>query len=265
MALEQLGLLAHQPVNRPCSKYATFIPVLDKFNVKDVARLFFKFVIKYWGIPPSIKSEAIGASSFEITIGRQPLTRHTVATSYGGRSPSVYKFVKGWQEKTEITKEYLSKASKKMKKWADILRRHVKFKKGDLVMVKLLPHLQRDYGKVHKDLLRRYEGPFLIEKRIGKVTYRVNLPDHIESHLVFHVSMLKPFHKNEGKPSRGVCQRAPAAIGRSYANQVKEIVSHRVVPMRGNHPSYKEYLVHWKRLSDAEATWETTQSNELNN
>lgn len=152
-----------------------------------------------------------------------------------------------------------------MKKWADILRRHVKFKKGDLVMVKLLPHLQRDYGKVHKDLLRRYEGPFLIEKRIGKVTYRVNLPDHIESHLVFHVSMLKPFHKNEGKPSRGVCQRAPAAIGRSYANQVKEIVSHRVVPMRGNHPSYKEYLVHWKRLSDAEATWETTQSNELNN
>ncbi|KAG8637435.1 hypothetical protein MANES_15G121750v8 [Manihot esculenta] len=143
-----------------------------------------------------------------------------------------------------------------MKKWADASKRHVEFKEGDLVMVKLLPPLLRNYGKVHKGLLRRYEGPFPIEKRVGNVAYRVKLPEHIEAHLVFHVSMLKPFHKDEGEPSRGVSHRAPAAVGKSYANQVKEIVSHRVVPRRANHPSYKEYLVRWKGLSDTEATWE---------
>ncbi|KAG8645676.1 hypothetical protein MANES_10G081651v8 [Manihot esculenta] len=143
-----------------------------------------------------------------------------------------------------------------MKKWADALRRHVEFNEGDLVMVKLLPHLLRNYGRVHKGLLQRYEVPFPIEKRIGKVAYRVKLLEHIEAHPVFHVSMVKPFHKDEGEVSRGVSQRAPASVGKSYANQMKEIVSHRVVPRRGNHPSYKEYMVHWNGLSDVEATWE---------
>lgn len=37
---------------------------------------------------------------------------------------------------------------------------------------------------------------------------------------------------------------------------MKQIIAHRVVPRRGNHPSYKEYMVQWKDLPDAEATWE---------
>lgn len=39
------------------NKYATFIPVPDKFNVEDTARLFFRFIVKYWGIPRSIVSD----------------------------------------------------------------------------------------------------------------------------------------------------------------------------------------------------------------
>lgn len=61
------------------------------------------------------KFEATGASPFEIATGRQHLTPHTIATSYRGRSPGAYKMAKGWQEKREIAKEHLSKASKKMK------------------------------------------------------------------------------------------------------------------------------------------------------
>ncbi|CAL2270472.1 unnamed protein product [Prunus armeniaca] len=38
-------------------KYATFIPALADFNVEEVARLFLKHVVKYWGIPKSIISD----------------------------------------------------------------------------------------------------------------------------------------------------------------------------------------------------------------
>lgn len=39
------------------SKYANFILVPVKFNAKIAARLFFKYVVKYWGIPLSIVSD----------------------------------------------------------------------------------------------------------------------------------------------------------------------------------------------------------------
>lgn len=39
------------------SKYVTFIPIPDKFNAEDAARLFFRYVVKYWGISRSIVSD----------------------------------------------------------------------------------------------------------------------------------------------------------------------------------------------------------------
>lgn len=39
------------------SKYATFIPVTTDCKVKEVARAFFKNVVKLWGIPRSIISD----------------------------------------------------------------------------------------------------------------------------------------------------------------------------------------------------------------
>ena len=39
------------------SKYGVFIPVPTKFTAEDAARLFFKHVMKYWGIPKTIISD----------------------------------------------------------------------------------------------------------------------------------------------------------------------------------------------------------------
>ena len=38
------------------SKYGIFIPVPTKFTAEDAARLFFMYVVKYWGFPKSIIS-----------------------------------------------------------------------------------------------------------------------------------------------------------------------------------------------------------------
>ncbi|KAL6223060.1 hypothetical protein ACLB2K_006450 [Fragaria x ananassa] len=143
-----------------------------------------------------------------------------------------------------------------MKKWADKKRRHVEFKEDDLVLVKLLPQQFKTLRKVHKGLVRKYEGLFEVIKRIGKVSYKLHLPPKLKIHPVFHMSMLKPFHEDEEDPSRGVSHQAPIAVVTSFDKEVDEILADRVIRHRGV-PSYKEYLIKLRGLPDTEASWES--------
>ncbi|KAF2284873.1 hypothetical protein GH714_025583 [Hevea brasiliensis] len=83
---------------------------------------------------------------------------------------------------------------------------------------------KRNYSKVHKGLLRKYEGPFLIEKHIEKLAYRVKLP--LEVHLVFHVSLLKPHHDDEEDPYRNKSKKASTTITTTLEREMEEILAH---------------------------------------
>ncbi|CAL1382194.1 unnamed protein product [Linum trigynum] len=96
-----------------------------------------------------------------------------------------------------------------MKKWADNKRRHLDFEEGDMVIVKFFPHRFKNLKNVHKGLLRRYEGPFPIVKRIGKVAYKVEVASHLEIHPVFHVSQLKAFHEDKEDEQRKEWRNLP--------------------------------------------------------
>ena len=128
------------------------------------------------------------------------MTPHTLARGYTGKSPAAYKFAKGWHEQADIARSYLGKAAKKMKKWADKRRRHAEFQVGDMVLVKIIPIQFKSFRKVHKGLVRKYEGPFPILRRVGKVSYKVELPPRLKIHPVFHVSNLKPYHEDKEDP-----------------------------------------------------------------
>ena len=56
---------------------------------------------------------------------------------------------------------------------------------------------------IHKGLMHRYERPFKVLRRVGKVAYKLELPAKLKVHSVFHVSMLKPFHEDQGDPTYG--------------------------------------------------------------
>ena len=71
-------------------------------------------------------------------------------------------------------------------------------------MVKL--HLGLRTKGLHKGLVRRYESPFRVLKRVGKVAYKLVLPAKLKVHSVFHVSMLKSFYEDQGDPARGESQ-----------------------------------------------------------
>ncbi|PON58022.1 hypothetical protein PanWU01x14_169530, partial [Parasponia andersonii] len=175
------------------------------------------------------RSESTGKSPFEIVIGQQSMTPHTLATSYDGKSPEAFKFAKRWHEQVELARAYLNKASKIMKNWADKRRRHVEYQEGDLVLVKLLPQQFKTLRKVHKGLVRKYESPFSVLKRVSKVSYKLQLPAKLKIFPVFHVSMLIPYHGDERDPSRDKSKRAPTAVVTSFDKEVECILADRLI------------------------------------
>ena len=124
-----------------------------------------------------------------------------------------------------------------------------------MVLVKLLPQQFKSLRSVHKGLVRRYEGPFPILGKVGKVSYKVELPPRLKIHPVFHVSYLKPYHEDKDDPSRGLSKRAPTAVVTSYDKEVEHIIADRIIRRRGVPPT-TEYLVKWKELPESEASWE---------
>ncbi|XP_073099127.1 uncharacterized protein [Elaeis guineensis] len=175
-----------------------------------------------------------------------------------GNSPSAYHLAKEWHRNTEIARAYLEKAAKKMKKWADRGRRPLDFKQGDMVLVKLQPAQLRFFHKVHKGLVRKYEGPFPIIRRIENVSYQLQLPVWFKVHPVFHGSCLKPYHANQVDPTRNMSSR-PTPTSTSLERWVDIILMDRVHVL----PSGAEeiqYLVKWRGLLESEASWKLEDS-----
>ena len=143
-----------------------------------------------------------------------------------------------------------------MKKWADKKGCPREFQAGDLVLVKMYNHA-RLCGR-HRALIRRYEGPFPILKKVGAQAYKIELPPKLKYHPVFRVSLLKPYHGDHEDPSRGISHRAPMGIQVQNDKEVEEILADRMVRY-SNQPPTRELLVKWKGLPDSEASWEAIQ------
>ncbi|KAK3006442.1 hypothetical protein RJ639_017437 [Escallonia herrerae] len=133
-----------------------------------------------------MRSEATNQSPFEIAIGQQPLTPLALASDYKGKSPLAAQVARSWNEQVDVARSYLDKAERKIKKWADKRRRPKEYNLVDMTMLKLVPQQFKSLRKVHKGLIRKYEGPFPIVAKVGKVSYRLELSPRLKIHPVFH-------------------------------------------------------------------------------
>jgi hypothetical protein len=96
------------------------------------------------------------------------------------------------EEQVHQIRENLRTAQSRQKSYADTRRRLLEFKEGDHVYLKvsLIRGMRR--FNVKGKLSPRFIGPFLILKRVGEVTYELELPDHLaDVHDVFQVSQFK--------------------------------------------------------------------------
>ena len=85
--------------------------------------------------------------------------------------------------------------------------------------------------------------------KIGKVAYKLALPEEAQIHDVFHVSQLK-------KAYGDAAQIIPLPVGSSKDRVFEPLaILDRKMVKRGNRADVR-LLIHWKNLSPAEATWE---------
>jgi len=95
-------------------------------------------------------------------------------------------------DKLQLIRDRLKTAQSRQKSYADVRRRELEFQVDDWVFLKVSPMkgVMR-FGKKWK-LNPRYVGPYKILKRVGKVSFELELPAELAAvHPVFHISLLK--------------------------------------------------------------------------
>jgi hypothetical protein len=176
------------------------------------------------------KSFATGMSPSELAFGQQPLASHEIATQKtGGKCHAAYHFARKRQELLQQANDSLTKVQRHMKKFVDAKRRPLEFSVGDKVMLKLPIKVLRKFHRsvIHKGLIPKYDGPFEVVKRVGKMAYRLKLPERLKVHPTFHVSLLKPHHVDVEEPARNKPKRAPPNVHKEFEQKVEKILDHK--------------------------------------
>ncbi|PKA47773.1 hypothetical protein AXF42_Ash014550 [Apostasia shenzhenica] len=139
-----------------------------------------------------------------------------------------------------------------MRQQADRHRTERELQTGEWVYVKLQVYRQESIAKRKSlKLGPRYFGPFQIEERIGKVAYRLRLPEGARIHPVFHVSLIKwkiGMPNGSGKIPTSVNEQGQPLV------QPEEVMGRRMV-LRGR-KLIRQLLVRWSHCGADDATWE---------
>ena len=134
---------------------------------------------------------SIGMAPFEALYGRK--CRSPVCWNELGEAQITGpELIQETTEQIKRIRENLTTARNRQKSYADQRRKPLEFQVDDKVLLKVSPWkgVVR-FGKKGK-LAPRYVGPFKILERVGKVAYRLELPQELSNiHPVFHVSNLK--------------------------------------------------------------------------
>ncbi|GJT01901.1 retrotransposon protein, putative, ty3-gypsy subclass [Tanacetum coccineum] len=159
------------------TKYAHFLPIIENDPLDKLARLYLNSIVARDGIPASII--LCWAEVGEAQLTGPELIQETT-------------------EKIVLIKQRMQAAQDRQKSYADRKRKPIELEIRDRVMLKVSPWkgVVR-FGKRGK-LNPRYVGPFKVLVKVGKVAYRLELPQELSRvHHTFHVSNLKKCYADE--------------------------------------------------------------------
>ncbi|GKA65685.1 putative reverse transcriptase domain-containing protein [Tanacetum coccineum] len=154
-------------------------------------------------------------------------------------------------------KQRIQAAQDRQKSYVDLKRKPMEFEVGDRVMLKVSPWkgVVR-FGKRGK-LNPRYVGPFKVLAKVGKVAYRLELPQELSRvHHTFHVSNLKKCYADEPlvMPLEGIHVDDKL----QFVEEPVEIMEREIKRLkRSQIPLVK---VRWNSRRGPEFTWEREDS-----
>ncbi|GJR48158.1 putative reverse transcriptase domain-containing protein [Tanacetum coccineum] len=122
---------------------------------------------------------------------------------YGRKCRSPVCWARSWRSSTEwekiiLIKQRIQAAQDRQKSYADLKRKPIEFEVGDRIMLKVSPWKGVVRFGTRGKLNPRCVGPFKVLAKLGKVAYRLELPQELSRvHHTFHVSNLKKCYADE--------------------------------------------------------------------
>ena len=193
------------------------------------------------------RHDTIGISPFMALYGFQP--NWEIPLNPNTKFPAVDDRLEYLKKIQEDIKSSLSMAAERMKYFYD---KHVSelpdFAIGSQVWLDGRNVNTNEPSAKLKD--KRY-GPFKIIGKPGTHTYKLQLPRTWRLHLVFHISLLSRYKKDE-IPERKLVPPPPVEVEGIEQFDVEEILDSRI------HHGKLQYLVKWKGYLSNENSWEPT-------
>jgi hypothetical protein len=205
-------------------------------------------------------NQSVGDTPFRLNYGQNPHTPLSIKAR--SQVPAAHDFVEARREAIARAKVAMQSAQDRMAYYHNQGRRPQEFTVGQEVLLRTtnLPFKGTVASKgggqrLTRKLLPKWVGPFKVLQRVGELAYRLELPETVSIHPVFHTELLKPWRASD----RHQPPPAPILVDGIDEYVVEAIASHRLVK-RGRKPPAKEYLVRWEGYGPEAATWEPEES-----
>ena len=186
-----------------------------------------------------------GFSPFYATYGYHPRLLPISIPSVVENVPDLHQHVRELRNIGKMVAVQLERAKTQYKKYADKHRKQgPSYQPGE----KVLLSTRNIYFRAKSMFHPKYIGPFTVLRQVNPVAYKLQLPNNIKLHPVFHTSLLKP------APNTRYKKPPPLQVQGQEEYEVQRILDAK---RRGRH---LWYLVSWKGYGPENDSWEPVEN-----